>query len=207
MITLKTIVSGQLANNTVVLHDDKSAVVIDPQSYSDVRQYLVSKGLGCEAVILTHGHYDHLQGVARLQKDGAKVYIHTLDSPMTTMGKMMLGFESKTFEEFVSDYLIEDGFEYRIGDVSIMALHTPGHSPGSVCLIVDGALDTDIAGRTDRLVISGDTLFCGGMGRTDLPGGSYPAIMKSLRVLFDSFSDETLVLPGHGGTTTIGQEK
>ena len=233
MTQLKILVSGALANNVYILHDDQKAVVIDPENYGVVKGYLKTKNLKCEAVLLTHGHYDHVGGAAALKRDGAKIYIHMLDSPFTQMGDSMpVGF--KSYESFDADVLIEDGWEYKLNDTVIRAIHTPGHSPGSVCYLVDGKIKladwsslkaalcenpskaaAPIGTATEsadtayprQLLLSGDTLFCGGMGRTDLPGGNHSAMMRSLKKLFDMFADELPVLPGHDAATTIGNEK
>jgi len=208
MAILKILVTGSLSNNTYILHDGVSAVVIDPQGCHEVKDFLKAKGLKCDAVFLTHGHFDHISGAAGLQRDGAKVYIHTLDSPFTRDGNDIFGEYSAAgiFEKFDADTLIEDGFKYKFDDIVITAVHTPGHSPGSVCFLAEGKIELSKAAKSNKIIFSGDTLFAGGMGRTDFPGSNYVDMMRSLRRLFE-LPDDMPVLPGHDMSTTVGKEK
>lgn len=165
----------------------KSCVVIDPGGHANkVLKYLDDNGLTLEAILLTHGHFDHVGAVKELhEKTLCKVYLHTDD--------LMLP------ENFTSGSLFYT-HEYGEGDVLEMAgltikvMHTPGHTEGSVCLLVDD------------VIFSGDTLFCHSCGRTDLPGGDPDAIMKSLARL-KALEGDYRVLPGHNRATTLAIER
>ncbi len=165
----------------------KSCVVIDPGGNANkVLKYLEDNGLTLEAILLTHGHFDHVGAVKELhEKTLCKVYLHTDD--------LMLP------ENFTSGSLFYT-HEYGEGDVLEMAgltikvMHTPGHTEGSVCLLVDD------------VIFSGDTLFCHSCGRTDLPGGDPDAIMKSLARL-KALEGDYRVLPGHNRATTLAIER
>jgi len=165
----------------------KSCVVIDPGGHANkVLKYLEDNGLTLEAILLTHGHFDHVGAVKELhEKTLCKVYLHTDD--------LMLP------ENFTSGSLFYT-HEYGEGDVLEMAgltikvMHTPGHTEGSVCLLVDD------------VIFSGDTLFCHSCGRTDLPGGDPDAIMKSLARL-KALEGDYRVLPGHNRATTLAIER
>jgi glyoxylase-like metal-dependent hydrolase (beta-lactamase superfamily II) len=152
---------------------------------------LEKKGLEPEAVLLTHAHFDHITGIAELQKlfPNLPVYIHSEDT-------VMFGHP---FNQMPGEYAsigvpanIHDVNELKICEV----IHTPGHTPGGVCYFF----------AEDKLLLSGDTLFAGSIGRTDFPGGSMSKMMESLKKLM-ILPDDTLVIPGHGSHTTIGREK
>ena len=165
----------------------KSCVVIDPGGHANkVLKYLEDNDLTLEAILLTHGHFDHVGAVKELhEKTLCKVYLHTDD--------LMLP------ENFTSGSLFYT-HEYGEGDVlelaglTIKVMHTPGHTEGSVCLLVDD------------VIFSGDTLFCHSCGRTDLPGGDPDAIMKSLARL-KALEGDYRVLPGHNRATTLAIER
>ena len=143
-------------------------------------------GLTVEAVLLTHGHFDHVGGVKQIAAEtGCDVYLCADDlsmPPMMTAGPL---YYTKTYGE---------GSQLHLAGLDISVIHTPGHTPGSVCLLTGNAM------------FSGDTLFAGSCGRTDLPGGDWAAITKSLRRLA-SFETNYQVFPGHGESTTLAEEK
>ena len=189
MLTLHTLTLGAYQTNCYILHqeDSSSCVVIDPGYTPEViLDFLVSRGLSLEAILLTHGHFDHVGAVRELAAEtGCRVYLNTEDlsmPPQLTAGPL---YYTDAYSE--GDSLCPAGIPFRV-------LSTPGHTAGSVCLI------------TGNYLFSGDTLFSGSCGRTDLPGGSKRAIRNSLRRLAELPQDYS-VHPGHGESTTLAWEK
>ncbi|MDI6731644.1 MAG: MBL fold metallo-hydrolase [Candidatus Margulisbacteria bacterium] len=173
---IKTIKVGELQTNCFIVIDEstKDAVVIDPGD--EAGKILAElKGLKVKKLIITHGHYDHVGAVKELKKRlRADVLMHPDDAWL-----------------FQPDVFVNDGDEINFGNLALKAIHTPGHTPGGICLYLDGHL------------FSGDTLFAGTYGRTDLPGGSEGLMAQSLKKLA-KLPPSTKVYPGHGGQTTIG---
>ena len=194
------VVVGALETNCylVFCEETRECAIIDPGADPERIFALISRKNFKPVVILnTHGHIDHI-GANRDMKGKYQVplRIHSADSPM--LGKEQsfeLGFLLKAKTSPPADSFFEEGEKIMVGKSSLEVLHTPGHSPGSVSFIGDGFL------------LSGDTLFCEGVGRTDLPGGNWYEMLNSLKKKILSMSDRTLVLPGHGPSTTIGHEK
>lgn len=184
---------GPIGTNCYILEDDqtKLAAVIDPGDEPElIQEALEGEGVEVRYILLTHGHYDHTTAVPALHRvyPGAKIYIHEADAE---------GAGSQLFP-LVGQV---DGLQYygegdvlKLGEHDIGVLHTPGHSPGSVTLKVEDVLFT------------GDTLFCGSCGRTDLRGGSYAQIMESLKKLGELKGDFH-VCPGHDRTSTLERER
>ena len=175
--------------NCYLIHEEtaKSCVVIDPGGNADkVLSFLEEKGLTLEAILLTHGHFDHVGAVKDLhEKTQCKVYLHTDD---------LLLPENFTAGPLFYTHEYGEGDTLELAGLTIRVLHTPGHTEGSVCLMVDDA------------IFSGDTLFCHSCGRTDLPGGDRQTLALSLERLAELEGDFT-VCPGHGETTTLAREK
>ena len=187
----------------------REAVVIDPGDDVELLLEAVEKhGLEPVAIVLTHAHLDHVTGVARAKQAlGVPVWLHKDDQFLyeaVVQQGLMFGF--KVEPQPPVDRFYEAGQILRFGEYEIAVRHTPGHCPGGVCLAVNG--DPRTQGPTERrILIVGDTLFAGSIGRTDLPGGDLETLLKSIREVLFSFPDGTPVYSGHGEPTTIGQER
>ena len=189
MLKVHAMALGAYQTNCYIIHDDtsKTCCVIDPGYDADlILDKLEELGMSLEAILLTHGHFDHVGAVKELAcETGCQVYIHPDDlsmPPMMTAGPL---YYTKTYAE---------GTQLHLAGLDIAVLHTPGHTPGSVCLL------------TGDTMITGDTLFAGSCGRTDLPGGDWATIRASLNRLA-SIEANLWVLPGHGGTSQLRDEK
>jgi glyoxylase-like metal-dependent hydrolase (beta-lactamase superfamily II) len=186
---IKTLTVGPIETNCYIVTDEKTrgCVVIDPGAEAAVLlNYLEENRLNCHFILLTHGHFDHVGGV-RAIADAARcpVRINEKDlalPPFITNGKLCY-----------TD-LLKEGATVQVGKLFFTVLETPGHTPGSVCL------------RCGNALFSGDTLFAGGCGRTDLPGGSAAELRESLKRLA-AIPENLTVLPGHGEATTLDRER
>lgn len=190
---IKSMQVGELATNCYILIDEteKKAAVIDPGDEAD-RILAELEGLDAqvEYILLTHGHYDHIGGVAQLREalPQAKVYLHKADSRGT-------GFHVVPLADQVADLqYYDDGDTLTLGSLTVDVIHTPGHTPGGVTL------------RVKDVLFTGDTLFAGSMGRSDFPGGNTQQLFASLKKLARLEGDYH-VLPGHDRTTTLEQER
>lgn len=188
--------------------DTRSCVIIDPGMGAAkwILQTLEAKDLKPEAILLTHGHIDHTRDVTIVQKEyELPIYVNShdrfmLDNPLIGAG-LSLGamFQVSEMEIPTDLHDLEDGDEVKFGGLAFQVIHAPGHSPGCVMLrTTDGG---------DEVVFSGDVLFAGSIGRTDLPGSNPEDMMRSLRERVLPLDDELTILPGHGPTSTIGQER
>ncbi len=197
------LILGEYETNCYILRTgekSKNCLIIDTGLQAqELIDFLHLHKLKPVAVVLTHGHVDHTNGVALLQAEfsDTKVYIHKLDAEMLT-GTMnnlsaLTGLQSRTQP---ADMLIEEGDTIEQAGIRLEVLHTPGHTPGGISLY----------SRDEGIVFVGDTLFAGSVGRTDL-GGNMSELLKSIREKILTLLDETLVYPGHGPITTIAQEK
>lgn len=195
-----TVFQDQLfGQNCYVLarRDTDRALVIDPGlQVGQVSAHLEREGLTVEAILLTHGHVDHVAGVPALrQRTGAPVSMHPEDLAIIDFELFaQYPFMPPGFSPFGIERELRHGLEFSLQDLMLRTLHTPGHTEGSVCFLV--GLDC----------FSGDTLFERGIGRTDLPGGNMEKIVFSIRSVLYRLPEQTLVHPGHGGTTTIQAE-
>ena len=187
MVSFDTLPLGAYQTNCYILKNEGKALVIDPGYEPEtVLAYLRRENLTLEAILLTHGHFDHVGAVKQLAaRTQCKIYIHPAEDSMPTM---------LTAGKLLYTHTYDEGDVLELAGLSLRVLHTPGHTPGSVCLLCQDVL------------FSGDTLFAGSCGRTDLPGGNWATIRKSLARLA-SFESNYWVRPGHGESTTLAEEK
>jgi glyoxylase-like metal-dependent hydrolase (beta-lactamase superfamily II) len=199
---LEKIAVGSYAANCYILGDEvsKEAIVVDPGAEADrILKKVNDKSLTVKYIVLTHGHGDHIGAVEELKTmTGAQVMIHHDDA-------YMLEDASKNFTSsihgnsiaFKPDRTIGDGDVIQIGKIKIRVLHTPGHTYGGICLYVP----------SEKIVITGDTLFYGSVGRSDLEGGDHKQMIGAIIKQLMKLDDEVIVYPGHGASTSIGFER
>lgn len=199
-LILDVLVVGLFQTNCYLVGcpETKQALVLDPGGeVAPVLERARTRGLSITTVVNTHGHYDHILGNAELvRRTGAALLIHELDAPLLSAPEhdfsFLLGLRR---ERSQPTRLLRAGDTVAVGSLSFTVLYTPGHTPGSICLLGHG------------LLFSGDTLFHLGVGRTDLPGGDMEALMRSLEEVVLPLDDALRVYPGHGPETTLGFEK
>ena len=177
------LVVGPYDNNVFVLRCKATgdAVLLDAANEHEKLLELCQR-LGVRKILETHGHWDHIQAVPAVREAGYDVGVTADDA------KMLPGY----------DFILEDDSVIEVGNLRLHTIHTPGHTPGSMCFLVEGS----------PVLFSGDTLFPGGPGATKFPGSSFPQIISSIdERLFSKLAPETIVMPGHGDDTTIGTER
>ena len=197
MIKVKHIVLGMLANNCYLLTDEKSgkSALVDCTEASDKMLEFIGDAQ-LEYILLTHGHFDHIGGVAGIkEKYGAKAVIGKADEGMLSSGKLSLAsFSFASQNNTTADITVGDGDTITLGETVITVMTTPGHTKGGVCYIADD------------VIFTGDTLFCCDCGRTDFPGGSFDEIKQSLKRIA-SLEKNYTVYPGHDEFSTLDFEK
>jgi len=201
MLQYKVVVEGPFAHNTVIIYDSKTleSFLLDPGSRShEVENFISKKKLKLKAVILTHSHLDHIGAVELYRnKYNLDYYMHPQDkSVLVTAEASCRRYGLPTFDvpnpkEAIA---LKEGMVLSLGECTLKVIETPGHTPGGVCF------------HSQDFLFSGDTLFAGSIGRTDLPGGNTGVLQKSLKKLL-KLSDNTVVVCGHGPDTDMGRER
>lgn len=191
---------GALGTNCYILYCEKTlqAAVIDPGGdAAEILAEIGRRGLTVTCIINTHGHADHIGANDEIkERTGAPILIHEADAAMLTSAQKNLSvYIGQPVAGAAADRLLADGDTVEVGEIKLRVLHTPGHTPGGICLSGEG------------IVFSGDTLFAQSVGRTDFPGGSHAQLVSSINEKLMGLDDDAKVLPGHGPATTIGEER
>jgi len=199
---LETFPVGPLQCNCTLLGDEEAgeAIVIDPgDEVGRIQRRLTELGLKLKQILITHAHIDHVGGALKLKRlTGAPIFLNENDLPqLNIMAEQAAWVGVATPETGPPDESLAEGMLVGLGAYPAQVIHTPGHTQGSVCLHFAPL----------KMVIAGDTLFAGSIGRTDLPGGNSHQIIESIETRLLALPDETKVLPGHGPATTIGEER
>ena len=211
---------GMLQCNCSILGDPATgdAIVVDPgDEVESILEIVRRRGLTVPSIVSTHTHIDHVGGLAALNRaTGAPVLIHQADLELYENLDAQAGWLGVPTPAMmrIQDF-VKEGDTLRWGGYEARVLHTPGHTQGSISLVVDARSDRAASQPPDATatsvdaprLLAGDTLFHGSIGRTDLPGGSFPQILASIREKLLALPDELVVYPGHGETTTIGSER
>lgn len=188
-----------LAERGLVVDDESGVgVVVDPGDYpARLIERIEQAGITLHAILLTHGHWDHVNGVRDVKAAfGTPVYLHGADAPLyehLAEQAEVFGFHADPQPPI--NHAVRDGDVLEFGPVRFEVLHTPGHTPGGVCYRIADA------------VFVGDTIFAGGVGRTDLPGGSFEQLVEGIRQKLFTLDDTVILYPGHGSPTTVGTER
>lgn len=199
---LETFPVGLLECNCTLMGDEKAgeAIVVDPgDDVERIHRRLSELGLRLKQILITHAHIDHVGGAVKLKKlTGAPIFLNENDLPLLKMMDAQAGWLGVVTPEVAPpDVSLTEGLRIGLDRYPAQVLHTPGHTQGSVCLHFAPL----------KMVIAGDTLFAGSIGRTDLPGGNGRQIIDSIHTRLMTLPEETRVIPGHGPETTIGVER
>lgn len=197
---IKDLPSGPIMVNTYLVYDEdtKKGFIIDPGGYDPrMMKIITEEGLDIEYIILTHGHGDHICGVPQYKDEipGIKVLCAEAEVPMLADDSYNMSRMFGMPTVIVPDETVNEGDTLTIGNMDMKFVMTPGHSPGGMCIIMDG------------VVFSGDSLFQQSIGRTDFPGSSFTELIRSIKEKLFVLPDDTKVYPGHMGPTNIGFEK
>ena len=200
-LKIGSIALGMYQTNCYFVFDSESmnAIVFDPADSGDyIFDFLKEKGISVSAIVLTHGHFDHIYGVKELKaKTGVMVYAHEDEADVLSSVKLNCSASVGRAETIEPDVLIKDGDCIFEGGMSFKVIHTPGHTHGSACYYFEKA----------KILVAGDTLFSCSVGRTDLPTGSMSTLVRSIKDKLMILPDDVKVYPGHGDSTTIGYER
>jgi len=193
---------GQVAENCFIVRRDGAdrGLIVDPGEEAERILHVVGElGLGVDAILLTHTHFDHIGAVAPVARaTGAPVYCPEIEVPVLRDIMAFVPWPGfGPYESYEADETLAGGETLELAGMLIEVLFTPGHSPGHVTYAI----------RDEAALFSGDVLFQGSVGRVDLPGGDWPTLLESIRSLVDGFPEETTVYPGHMGITTLGAER
>jgi hydroxyacylglutathione hydrolase len=193
---------GPVAENCFLVRADGSdrAVIVDPGDEGPVILGAATElGVTVDAILLTHTHFDHIGAVAEVARaTGAPVWCPEIEVPVLRDPNAFMSFPGVgPFEGYEADHTVSGGEKLDLAGLEIDVIHTPGHSPGHVTYSIP----------SEGAIFSGDVLFQGSVGRTDLPGGDWETLLESIRALIDSHPPETMVHPGHMGLTTLGAER
>jgi len=197
---IETFVTGPLETNTYLVADEKAgeALVIDPAGgVAPIVARLTELGVKLKAIVITHGHFDHVSGNRALaEATGAPILAHQSDANLFSKAEETADFFLVKAENSPPpDRFLQEGDEVTVGAYSLRVVHTPGHSPGGITLAGDGK------------AFCGDLVFFGSVGRTDLPGGSQEILRESIRSKIATLPEDTVLYPGHGPETTVRREK
>lgn len=192
---VESFITSPIGTNTYLVSENGRGILIDVGSDGeDLYLYALKEGITLEAVLLTHGHFDHANGCAELQQKGIKIYIHEADAEKLYTYKGMAAFAGVKLNAFKADEFVTDGETLSLMGKKINVLHTPGHSKGSVCYVIDDS------------VFCGDTLFCGSYGRYDFYDGDLNELKNSAKKIF-SLNGDYKLYPGHGEFSTLDEER
>ena len=203
-MNVKTFSKNSMGQNVYLVWDEgvKEGVLIDAGANeadtNAIMEAIQGEDVTVKAILLTHGHYDHIIGLEGLKNlTGAKVYCHASEKGLLEDPELNLSSRIRQKVSVTPDEILNDGDVIHVGSHVLKVLHTPGHTPGGVCFY-------DAAGGN---LFAGDTLFAGSVGRTDLPAGDHSKLIRNIAVKLLALPEDTVVYPGHGGATTIGREK
>lgn len=204
MLTVQSFTFNPVQENTYVVYNDKKeCCIIDPGCYfaseeQELKSYIVNNGLQPVYLLNTHCHLDHIFGNRFVSKTfGLELYMHRLDKPVLEYGPVSGQMWQLPFDNYDGPlHFLEEGDVVKLGEDELRILFTPGHSPGSISFY----------NQPEKFIISGDVLFQGSIGRTDLPGGDFETLEESIKTKMYTLPADVIVYSGHGPSTTIGDE-